>query len=172
MAKGRKPKPVEQKIREGNPGKRKLPEKVEAGGPPDASFHDPPAHLDEDAAAFWRDTIPVLEKAGLLDVVDHAALEMAAVAFSRYCQARRLVERDGITIWGSGGTMREHPSLGTERQAMATFLRFAEQYALTPVARTRLGMADLQRRELADRLESDDSDLELEPVGEAEVVAA
>jgi phage terminase small subunit len=57
---------------------------------------------------------------------------------------------------GSKNQLAEHPALASERVAMTVFLRFAEQYALTPLARTRLGMVELQRRsmqdELADRL--------------------
>ena len=45
------------------------------------------------------------------------------------------------------------PALRVERDAWQAFLRFAEQYALTPVARTRLGLAELHRRTLAEELD-------------------
>ncbi len=38
---------------------------------------------------------------------------------------------------------------------MALFAKFAEQYALTPTARTRLGLAELKRRSLTDELDSE-----------------
>jgi len=52
------PKPVEQKIREGNPGRRPLPEPMlVAGRPRRGELDTPPSHLAEDAQAFWRGTV-------------------------------------------------------------------------------------------------------------------
>ena len=150
MPRGRKPKPAEQRIREGNPGKRPLPEPVVIGGEFDIA--EPPEHLSADAQEWWREAIPVLQEVGLLDKVDVAALEMAATAYARFRQAKRVVDAQGVVARGSTGQIREHPALKTEREAQAMFLRFAEQYALTPVARTRLGLAELHRRSLMDEM--------------------
>ena len=40
-----------------------------------------------------------------------------------------------------------------ERDAQAAFLRLAEQYGLTPLARTRLGLVALKRRSLQEELQ-------------------
>ena len=77
---------------------------------------------------------------------------MAATAYSRFRQAKRVIDEQGTLSRGSTGQITEHPALATERQAQAIYLRFAEQYALTPVARTRLGLAELHRRSLADEM--------------------
>lgn len=148
---GRKPKPVAIKKLEGNRSKEKLPEEVVIGGRPNEPM-EPPESLDDDAKEFWAEAVPILHKVGLLDTVDRAALEMTATAYARVLQARRVIAEEGMMSVGHRGQPREHPMLSTERAAMQTFLRFAEQYALTPVARTRLGLAELQRRSMEDEL--------------------
>jgi P27 family predicted phage terminase small subunit len=152
---GRRPKPIELKLREGNPGRRTLPDPVVLGGRPSEPI-EPPEALDEDAKDFWREAIPIFHRVGLLDTIDRAALEMTATAYARVVQCRRAIQEHGMFSRGSKNQFAEHPALASERVAMTVFLRFAEQYALTPLARTRLGMVELQRRsmqdELADRL--------------------
>lgn len=147
MPPGPKPKPRQQRIAEGNPGKRKLPDHVAMGGKPE--LVKPPKHLSKYAKQFWRDAVPTLNEVGLLDKVDTAALEMMATLYSRVRECQDIVKKEGPMTTGSQGQPREHPAINTERQAMATFLRYAEHYALTPVARTRLGLAELQRRSMA-----------------------
>ncbi len=158
---GRKPKPIEQRRREGNPGKRELPDAVVIGGR--AVSLEPPAGLDEDASAFWAKAVPVLAEVGLLDVVDEGALEMLCTQYARAVQARRIIEDQGLLARGSTGQLVEHPAIATERNAAQAFLRFAEQYALTPVARTRLGLAELQRKSLAQEMEETLGKAELTP---------
>jgi P27 family predicted phage terminase small subunit len=163
MGRGRPPKPAETRLLEGNPGHRPIPEPVVMGGRP-AEPPGPPDHLDEDASAWWREAIPVLHSVGILDTVDTAALEMAATAYSRFRQAKRVIDVDGVTSEGSMGQIREHPALAIERAAQQTYLRFAEQYALTPSARTRLGLAELHRKSLESEM--------LDQLGPTQFVAA
>lgn len=148
---GRKPTPVELQRRRGNPGHRPLPDPVLVGGrvtePP-----PPPDHLPEDARRAWDVFVPTLCGIGALDAVDLIALEGACVAYGRARQAARVIAEQGHVVEGSMGQMVEHPSLGTERAEWALFLRFAEQYGLTMLARTRAGLAELQRRSLAEEL--------------------
>jgi P27 family predicted phage terminase small subunit len=159
---GRKPKPVEVKIREGNPGKRPLPEPVRVGGVP-ASL-EPPDDLPQTAKDWWNEAVPILAKVGILDTVDRAALEMMATQYARAKQASRVIAEHGHLARGSTGQLVEHPSLATERAAAQMFLRMAEQYALTPVARTRLGIAELERISLQQEIESSLGEPELTEV--------
>lgn len=154
MAAGRKPKPVEQRVAEGNPGHRPLPDVVKLPGAyvTEQTFAEPPDHLPDSAKTWWLKAVPVLRQAGVLETVDEAALEMMAVQYARMRQAGRIVDRDGPVARGSTGQFKEHPMLETERKAMGAFLRLAEQFALTPVARTRLGLAALQARTLHEEL--------------------
>jgi P27 family predicted phage terminase small subunit len=150
---GRKPKPIEQRIKEGNAEHRPLPAPVIVGGRPDPdSILAPPDDMPEDAKVIWRRMVPTLLQVGIIDVVDTMALEALCTQWARAKQAGRVINARGLFARGSTGQLTEHPAVAIERNAHAMFLRFAEQYALTPVARTRLGLAELQRRSLTDEM--------------------
>jgi phage terminase small subunit len=58
--KGRRQKTREQRVREGNPGRRPLPAPVVLGGRPGAEFEEPPEHLPTEAKEAWRVVVPTL----------------------------------------------------------------------------------------------------------------
>lgn len=150
---GAKPKPVEQKILEGNPGKRKLPEPLLVSGRPAMhELDEPPAHLPVEAKEFWRDSVARLVEVGIVDRVDIPVLEQLSIQYARIRQAQRVLAVDGHYVRGSVGQLRPHPALKIEQDATSLFLKMAEHYALTPVARTRLGLAELHRRSLASEI--------------------
>ena len=151
--KGRKPKPAEIRRREGNPGKRPIPETVVVDGRPQSL--PVPEHLPEQAKEFWGRIVPTLAQVGILDGVDRPMLESAAIQYARAREAGDVVAREGLLTQTVNGQLVEHPAVKTERAAMKLLGQFAEQYALTPVARTRLGLAELQRRSLADELDTE-----------------
>jgi P27 family predicted phage terminase small subunit len=146
--KGRKPKPVEVRRREGNPSKEPLPEPVLVGGRP-VTAPEPPEDMPEAAREAWGEVVPRLQEVGILDMIDRLALEAMCTQWARAKQAGQTIAREGLTAIGSNAQLVEHPAVATERAAHQMFLKFAEHYALTPVARTRLGLAELQRRSLA-----------------------
>lgn len=152
---GRKPKPAELAILEGNPGKRQLPQPVVIGGrPTPEELAEPPAEveLDSDARNFWVLTVPRLARAGVVDLVDIPALAALATQYARMIQARRVVASEGHFAKGSMGQLVEHPALKIERNATKAFQSLSEQFGITPVARVRLGKAELERQSLADAL--------------------
>lgn len=60
-----------------------------------------------------------------------------------------------VVALGSTGQLVEHPMVATERAAASLLLRFAADYAMTPVARARLGIAVLEGRSIQKELEDD-----------------
>jgi P27 family predicted phage terminase small subunit len=161
---GRKPKPIEQRQREGNSGNRPLPETtLVAGRPEKHELADPPDHLPNDAKGFWRESVARLIEVGIVDRVDVPVLEQMSVQYARIRQAQRVLAEDGHYTRGSVGQLRPHPALKIEQDATALFLKMAEQYALTPVARTRLGLAELHRRSLQDEISGALGDANLRP---------
>jgi P27 family predicted phage terminase small subunit len=150
---GRPPKPREQRVLEGNPGKRPLPEPVVLGGRPDLKeMIEPPSHLHPDAKDFWKDSVVRLVEVGILDRVDTPALEQLATQYARIRAAQRVIDEAGYFARGSTGQIKEHPALKIEERATNLFLKLAEHYGLTAIARTRLGLAELHRRSLAQEL--------------------
>jgi P27 family predicted phage terminase small subunit len=147
------PKPVEQKIREGNPGRRPLPEPMLVAGRPRCGELDaPPAHLAEDAQAFWRGTVWRLAECGIVDRVDVPLLEMLSTQYARIRAAQRVIEEAGYFSKGSTGQVREHPALKIEREATVLFHRIAMEFGMTPIGRTRLGLAELNARVLVQEI--------------------
>jgi P27 family predicted phage terminase small subunit len=151
---GGKPKPIEQRIREGNPSKRPLPEPVLIAGRPDLQeLAEPPAYLPPEAKEFWRDSVVKLCETGIIDRVDVPVLEQLCTQYARIRQSQRVLAQDGHYVRGSVGQLRPHPALKIEQDATTLFLKMAEHYALTPVARTRLGLAELHARNLKRELD-------------------
>lgn len=141
-------------------GKRPLPEPVKLSTP---TVLEPPEDMPPAAREAWDKIVPTLQEIGILDGVDQMALEMMCVQWARGVDARKVVNAQGHVATGSTGQLVEHPSLATERAAAASFLKFAEHYALTPVARVRLGLAELERRSLARAMDDEIGEPKLEP---------
>lgn len=135
---GRKPKPVEQRRREGNLNKDRLPEPISIGGPQPPTAPD---DLPPEAQQLWDEVVDRLHVAGVIDKVDGAALQALCVQWARAERARQVIAVEGMFAKGSTGQLVEHPALGVERAAHAMFLRFATEYGLTAAARARIVVA-------------------------------
>lgn len=139
MGKGRPPKPTEAKKRAGNPGKRKQPENVLVGG---RTAPEPPADLRPGALKAWREVVPLLIDAGVLDTVDRQTLAV-------YCTAVELNELaasilasgngTGLVIVQPSGRVAPDPHFAVWKDTATVIRQFAEQFGLTPSARARLG---------------------------------
>lgn len=170
MITGHKPKPTEVKRLEGNIGKRAEVEPVLVAGRPqtgDEMLECPP-DLPAAGREAWESIVPQLAEVGLLDRVDRLMLKAMCMSWARAMQAGRVINAQGHLIRGAAG-LKEHPSLKTERDSLRLFANFAEQFALTPVARTRLGLAEFHRRTLATEFEASLGTVELAPI-DADVV--
>ncbi len=144
---GPPPKPVEQKLRAGNPGHRPLPEPVLIAGRPElAELIEPPADLPKPGQEMWRELAPTLVEAGLLDAADRWMLAELCRAHARRIQFSRALQQDGLFAIGSRGQIRQHPAVAGERAAAVEFRQFAALFGLSPVDRTRLGLAHLKGR--------------------------
>jgi P27 family predicted phage terminase small subunit len=150
---GRKPKPIEFKEDDGNPGRRPLPEKIiEASGLP----AEPPALLGPAGAEVYRKLVQRLGRA--LDEVDIFALTAMCIQWDRAAEAAGTIDQQGHYARGSMGQLVEHPALKTERAAHKAFVAFAAEYGATPVARARVAAAQsarAQAQELAEIVEAD-----------------
>jgi P27 family predicted phage terminase small subunit len=133
---GRRPKPTEVKMLEGNPGKRRLPElmpQLPVGAP------DPPESINADAIALaeWCRIAPELVTLNLLSVVDMAALAGYCQAFSMWQQASASIEEDGILLIGPLGP-RKNPAVGIMYDAWKQVRAFAQEFGLSPASRAKV----------------------------------
>lgn len=150
---------------EGNPGKRALPEPLLVAGRPSLGELEPPSWLPDMAREFWVGAVARLVEVGLLDRIDAPVLEMLAVQYARWREAGELLAREDVLVESKRGGPRAHPAVKMEREAHLLFLRTAEHFALTPIARTRLGLAELHRRSLEVEMADALGTPELVPVG-------
>lgn len=106
---------------------------------------DPPDDLPHEAMSFWEDTVKLLCDTGAIHKADKSALIAMSIQWARAERARKVLADEGYFALGSMGQIVEHPALSVERQAHSMFLRFAEQYGLTPIAREKIQSA-LEKR--------------------------
>jgi len=139
------PVPLRLKLLRGNAGKRRLnrgePQPTIPPGPP-----EPPDFLMSAAKDEWHEVAGELHALGLLTVLDRNVLAAYCQSFARWKQAETLLaelaERDpetgALTIRSAAGNRMFNPLLQVARGAASDMLKFAAEFGLSPVARTRV----------------------------------
>lgn len=142
-------KPVEQKLREGNPGHRALPQAQLVAGRVGADEQiPPPAHFSTHMVAVWQTVVPDLAGAGILDRADLVTVEMFCVALGRSREIREYLaglqtEDDPfghLLAETARGHASANPLLGVERASITEARQLADHLGLSAVARTRIGL--------------------------------
>jgi P27 family predicted phage terminase small subunit len=129
----------------GNPSKKKL----RPPGPDPAlspKCPEPPSFLSAYACDEWWRVAPELWALGLLTVLDSATLGAYAQAYGRWREAEealaRVADRDehmhGLLIKTQDGNPRRNPLVKIAADAAADMVRYAGEFGLTAVARSRL----------------------------------
>ncbi len=97
-----------------------------APAPPSRDLPAPPAHLSEEAAAWWRAAV------GAYSFEHHhlLLLRAAAEAWDRCQQARQAVADQGLTFSDAGGTIKANPAVAIERDARTLFARLIRELNL------------------------------------------
>ena len=134
--KGRKPKPTVLKLREGNPGKRRL--NADEPAPP-VGVPDCPEFLDEVAREEWDRISVVLSEVGLLTQADRSALAAYCVAYSRWVAAEKQVAKFGTIVKSPEKNFpMKSPYLTVADQSLETMRKFLVEFGLTPSSRSRI----------------------------------
>ena len=135
MPRGRKPRPVELRIIEGNPGRRPLPTPLKvASGPP-----EPPDHLDAIALEEWHRIIAELQALNMITRPDRAALAGYCTAYGRYVTAeRRLRETGAMIIRSNNGSLAQSPWVVISNRSLELMHKYLTEFGMTPASRTRL----------------------------------
>lgn len=132
---GRPPKPVELKLIEGNPGKRRIAE------PPKAPPSKPrcPSWLSTYAKTEWRRVVPVLDDLGLLTTVDRSTLAAYCEAVATFKEATELIAELGVLVQGRRkGEAVKNPALQVQRDAARLIASYSAMFGLSPSDRVRL----------------------------------
>jgi P27 family predicted phage terminase small subunit len=164
---GRKPTPAAVREREGGAAISHRPQAPEAavGQALDVVNGDTlpaPDYLPVEAVEVWNEIVPALIEVGLARSVDVPALEALTthVAIARAALAHLTsYESDGGRLnierfvdYTEKGVPVVSPYHRIYRDSWREAVKLAEHYGLTPISRTRLGIAALQQKGLAEQL--------------------
>ena len=147
MAKtGRRPKPSNQKVMAGNPGKRPLD--LESEPSFEACVPDPPPEIQGEALEEWRRAGPMLAAQKVLTAADMMVFALYCKAVARWRVAERGLlkaakgDKDFEGLIQSGAP---NPFLRVAKEASEQILKASVELGMTPAARTRVKMAGTQK---------------------------
>lgn len=134
---GRKPTPTALKIVRGNPGKRALPENE----PTPQAGALTPEWLSPQAAEHWLEVAAQLEAAGVLTVIDAAALALYCEAFARWRAAMDHLRINGLVVTTPSGYPVQSPYLAIANKAHDQMAKLLIEFGMTPSSRSRVTKA-------------------------------
>jgi len=146
VARGRKTKPPQLKVVEGNPGKRKKTASKRRPSPREP-VPRPPSNLNTAGKAEWRRVANALHALGMLTKLDRGLLTAYCDSWSMYVEARKHINRSGYTEVTDNGNLIQSPWVGIANRAKVDFTRYAAQLGLDPTARARLGIGEGEQGE-------------------------
>ncbi len=139
---GRKPKPIELRILQGNPSHRPLPKNIPQ---PEKLYNIPevPIYFDKDAKEIWNYLTPKLINCGILSDIDIYVLENCCFALSLMRRARKELTSSPLVIVnkntkGKLKSKQRTPYLTVYREALELFDSSGARLGLSPADRIRL----------------------------------
>ena len=147
---GRPPKPIEQKRRLGNPGRRDLPVPLYEIEPV-VKIPTAPRGLQASGRRFWKDTWTA-GSAWLSPRLDYAVVELAARSFDEVRAYRDILAKGSLlqepitTASGKvvGTRFVPNPAEMMLRRAERQLERWLVELAIPPIARARLGLVQVK----------------------------
>jgi len=135
-----RPKPKKKKLLDANPGKRRLPEPVK----PPPGVPSMPAGLSAVAREEWERVVPILDKMGVLSVLDRAALADYCLCVARVAELEMLIDKRGSGIRGRNRSDRfvKNPLFAVVRQYRASLQRWCDLFGFAPGPRGRLDVPE------------------------------
>lgn len=97
----------------------------------------PPTWLSREAKAEWRRVAPGLQRLDLLKEEDRAAFTAYCETWAMYVDARRTIQREGLTYEARRGVIA-HPCVSIVHNTGRELRLWASQFGLTPSAENAL----------------------------------
>ena len=132
---GRKPTPTAIKELEGNPGKRKLNDREPR---PEKKAPSCLKWLEPEAKKEWRRLAKKMELMGVLTEVNMAAFAGYCQAYARWKEAEEFITQHGTIVKTPSGYWQQVPQVSIAQTYLKMMQKFAEQFGLTPAARSRI----------------------------------
>lgn len=135
---GRKPKPTNLKVLQGNPGKRSL--KKKEFRPPAEAPPCPPG-LSDEARQIWAEQVFDLERFGILSRLDGTTLEAFVNNLAMMRKMQRFIDENGVTYEShtkNGFSIRKRPEMAILNECQRNHARFVSEFGLSPASRARI----------------------------------
>jgi P27 family predicted phage terminase small subunit len=113
----------------------------------------PPPDLPKEGKELWDEVIPWLTEVNAVQLIDLPAVKAMCVAWAQAERLRKVLDEQGYFTLGSMGQQIVHPAFGAYQNASRLFLSHAQEFGMTTVARTRLGLMDVQRKSIAQEMD-------------------
>lgn len=141
---GPRPKPTVIRLLEGNPSCRPINKREPhpPGGAPRC-----PAWLDQVGRSEWRRIMPVLDRMGLLTVVDRTALAFYCDAYSQFLAARKTLKAEGMSYKTESGYIVQRPEVSIYHRLHQIVRNWTHEFGLTPSARGRMTAGEVEERD-------------------------
>ena len=97
-----------------------------------------PKWLEPEAKKEWRRLAKTLEAMGVLTDADMAAFAGYCQAYARWKEAEERITDRGLVIRTPSGYPQQVPYISIAQQYLKLMQQFAEQFGLTPAARSRI----------------------------------
>ena len=136
--KGRKPKPIEFHIINGNPSRLKLPKNTKKY----AGNTTPPGHLGRIGLNEWKRIIPELKRLGMLSKLDRAAIAAYCQTYERWVEAEKVIAEKGVLYKSPKGNIQTSPMLWVANKALEQMYKYLTEFGMTPASRTRMQLKE------------------------------
>lgn len=131
---GPAPKPSKLRLLDGT-----HPERVNPREPlPSTELPEPPDDAADDVREVWDYTVAQLGVMGIASAADRDSLYCYCQAVVTHRKAAKLLAGSPVLIKGALGGLVRNPALAVARDAAYTIRQFAQEFGLTPSARTRV----------------------------------
>lgn len=97
-----------------------------------------PKWLEPEAKKEWRRLSKQLEQLGVLTELDMASFAAYCQAYARYKEAEEFITQHGSIVKTPSGYWQQVPQVAQAQTYSKIMLRLAEQFGLTPSARSRI----------------------------------
>lgn len=99
---------------------------------------EPPAHLNEIAAAEYAKKAELLDRLGVFKEGDDVALASYAEAYARWVEAVKVINADGMIIYGKNEMPMRNPALYIINNSLDQIHKFLVEFGLTPASRSKI----------------------------------
>ena len=155
MMVGRHRKPANLHALEGNPSKlskAEMEQRLKSERKVDVSVPDPPEFLDNIALKEWNRVTPILERLGIINHVDQAALAGYCSTYSKWYQIEKVLKRnkfiqcetleDGQRIY----SLKNTKLLAESKTLLVQIRAFCSEFGFTPSSRARLNFTNVESK--------------------------